>query len=248
MPKKYTFSLRNIDLDRINQKYGLNIITNKPSTKLDELEKEFKIPETVTFLDVSKKMHRCHVSIIHPNSSRKYNCFWDRCKIPDDWEPLHIPVRFVPDKVIRQYLSEINKENYIIRENITPKMTKGIEQYNSETVMIRIENKGYYETDGVVCSFNCMEAFLNAPENRQNPIYLHSKRLMKQLYRDIFKLDDNQEVPDILPAPHWRILYENGGHIPTIEKYRSSFNKVVYNEHGTISAPIGRLFEDILKF
>lgn len=105
---------------------------------------------------------------------------------------------------------------------------------------ISIEKRGYYQTDGVFCSFNCVMAYIE--ENKDKPLYRLSESLILKMYNDVF----NNPVC-ITPAPHWRLLLEHGGHL-TIENFRNEFNNSEYIDHGLTFLPIGKMFEKKIKF
>ena len=92
---------------------------------------------------------------------------------------------------------------------------------------------------------NLSEKFALILDNNNNSMYNMSKMLLLKIYNDIY--------PDINPfieyAPHWRKLIVYGGDL-TIEKFRNSFNKIEYKNHGTINPrfkSLGVLFEEKLK-
>jgi hypothetical protein len=82
-------------------------------------------------------------------------------------------------------------------------------------------SNGIFDTEGVVCSFNCMFAYIH--ENNNNILYKDSEGLGYLLYKSIFK-----EFPykmSINRAPTWKLLKEYGGSL-TIEEFRKMFNTV----------------------
>jgi hypothetical protein len=249
--------LQGIDINKVEQKYGISTyslcdesIPNN-TTKIDELEDVIKkTPEIVSFLDETKRLVKCNISMIDFNSNqnimeisrKKYKCFWDKNYIPDNVKPIGCPIKYVPNKAVKTYFSEISKEKYVINENITVKKTELLSQKNDNR--INIEYKNYYQTDGIFCSFNCLMAFIQDPENRRNPIYRYSESLLLKMYSD---LNPQDEFEEIIPAPHWRNLIDFGGNM-TIDKFRETFNKINYTEHGIICFSIGKLYEDQIKF
>ena len=64
--KSFPFTLKNINVQHINQKYGLTIDDKIPlnSTKLEDIVLEKKKPEVISFLDESKKLVKCNISMI----------------------------------------------------------------------------------------------------------------------------------------------------------------------------------------
>lgn len=251
---RYLFSLFGVNIDKVDQKYGIgcsNILIDEDTipdntTKIDDLDIAKRSPEIVSFLDESKRIRKCTVSMIDFSSGKNirnqscYKCYWDRNLIPEEVRPLGCPIKYVASKAIKSYHSEISKDKYVISEPITEKRKEELE--NRKDNRITIEPKGYYETDGVFCSFNCMFAFIE--ENKHNPLYRFSESLAFKMYKDLH----NDEVDDIIPAPHWRELKEHGG-VMSLEKFRSSFNKIEHIDHGPVTCvSLGRLYEERLKF
>lgn len=246
--KRYTFSLIGVNINKVEKKYGVasssiqeEEIIPENTTKIDNLHIIKKTPDVVSFLDESKRLRKCAISIIDfQKENTQYNCFWCKHPIPESVYPVGCPLRYIPYRAIKSYKSEINKEQYTISEPISQTRGKKI-QINGK---VTIEKKGYYETDCVFCSFNCGMAFVQDPENKRNPLYRNSESLLLQMYND---LRPTEQVEEIVPAPHWRTLSCFGGHF-SIEAFRDTFNKISYTEHGIVCASIGRIYEDQIKF
>jgi hypothetical protein len=254
---KYTFSLIGVNLEKVDQKYGISTSCStteedsnpEKTTKIDELEINKKIPEVISFLDESKRLRKCVISMIDYSTNRivdrkgRYKCYWDKNTIPEGFQPIGCPIKYIPNKVTKTYHSEITKDLYTISESVTEKRQKEIDEKNDDRLKSNI--KGYYETDGIFCSFNCCMAYIDSIENRNNPLYQYSESLLLTMYNDV---NETETITEIMPAPHWRTLIDFGGHL-TIEKFRESFNKVKYIDHGILSyVSLGRLFEDKIKF
>ena len=237
MPKvKYKFVIKEIDVGKINNKYFNDeespeeIFKVSDKTKITDLRQD----QTITYLGHSKQVHKCNISMIDFNSCKevtmlKYHCFW--CRFPFSNQPIGCPTSFTPSKKIIKYKSAINQHEYSITE---PSCDPG--------------DNSFYKTDGVFCSFNCCMAFIN--DNNKNPLYSNSANLLSKLYTDIY----NIRIKKINPAPHWRTIVQYGGFM-NINQFRDSFEKIEYNDHGTISIDIdvnmlsrGILFEKRLKF
>lgn len=246
--KPYLFTLKDIDTDRIEQKYGIVIIKSKEKTNITniiDLKSDFSILRTVSFLDESKKVRNCDVSMIDYLKNEEliqceYNCFW--CRHSFDTKPVGCPIRYIAPQATKEYYSEISKDTYVIKENVTSLKQKKIKEKGDKCITVK--EKGYYQTDGIFCSFPCVMAYINM--NKKDSLYIHSKYLLTKMYNDIFELD----VESISPAPHWRQLIEYGGNM-NIDEFRSNFNRVDYDYHG-ITYPkfrsIGHLYEKKLKF
>lgn len=257
--KKYILTLTNIDTDKVDQKFGISLISNinmistipKNTTKLSQLNVTQNTPEIISFIDEAKKQHKCSVSMIDFNTHKelsfdgydeKYHCFWCRNKIPSHVIPIGCPIRFVPSQAVKTYYSEISKSVYTIKENITSYKKNKLKQNKN----IVIDEKEKYITDGIFCSFNCCMSYIT--DNKNNSFYSMSEMLLLKMYNDI----NPDKVPRIQEAAHWRILKQYGGHL-TIEQFRKSFSKIEYKVHGTVNIEkkfksLGVLFEEKLKF
>lgn len=254
--KRYVFSLIGVNINKIDQKYEIvcsssgqedEIPTN--TTKIDDLDIVKRTPDILSFLDESKRIRKCTVSMVDFQSLEKlngkkdkYKCFWDKNLIPENIHPIGCPIKYIPSKATKSYHSEISKEKYTITENITRKKCENMERKNDPRIII--DKNDYYQTDGIFCSFNCCMAYIQEPENKHNSLYRQSESLLLKMYSDFYP---EEKVVEIMPAPHWRMLAEFGGHL-TIEQFRDCFNKVSYTDHGIVCLSIGRLYEDQIKF
>lgn len=251
---KYIFTLYGVNIAKINHTYGIkiynedNIEDEKSSvntTKLTELNNDKGTPEVISFLDESKRLHTCYISMIDFHSRMdvnllRYHCFW--CRHPFDTRPIGCPIRYVSSQAEKRYHSHISRDTYTIKENITTK--RRIDLNNNDQLSLRIAE--YYETDGVFCSFNCCQAWIN--DNKHIRLYDNSTMLLTKMYNNMM----NTKMIIISPAAHWRILETYGGHLNII-KFREGFNKIEYENHGnTKQVPkflaLGTLFEEKIKF
>lgn len=268
--KKYIFSLhKNINTEKVDQKYGITIVSNisivddklpENSTKLTELPELNNDTSTdvISFLDETKRIYQCNISMIDFKNGQnvkhlKYNCFWCRNKF--DSSPIGCPIQYISKKAVKNYYSEVSKDNYIIKENITKRRSELLNTESnfvflpfksSHNSSIDINQNEYYETDGIFCSFNCCKAFIK--DNKHNKLYEFSDLLLAKLYQDMFNV--NNII--INPSPHWRLLQEYGGHL-TITQFRDNFNKTKFDSHGFIRntdifKPIATLYEEKLNF
>lgn len=250
--KKYTFTLNMINISKINHTYNIEKqdeifeeekeYTN--TTRITDLNISKSIPETISFLDDSKRPRTCIVSMIDFESKMnvnllRYHCFW--CRHPFDTQPIGCPLKYVSSQAEKKYYS-VNQDIYTIKENITVKQRKKLVDKQDLTIKMA----EYYETDGVFCSFNCCQAWVN--DNKHIRKYDRSAMLLMKMYNNM----NNTKAVIITPAPHWRLLEQYGGHLNII-KYRESFNKVDYIHHGHTNKlplffPIGNLYEEHIKF
>jgi hypothetical protein len=204
---------------------------------------------TFSFLDESKKDHHCVVTMLphfNENNLPKHtllHCFW--CRHSFSSHPVGCPIKYNPHRLIKTYDSEITKDTYTLRENISSQqMDEGKEYYMKEK--IEFFNRDYFVTDGVFCSFNCALAFIL--DNKTNPLYIFSANLLMKMYYETYS---ESSIP-LEPAPSWRLLATYGGHM-SIEDFRKNFSKVEYQDIDNIlvnfpqSKSIGILFEKQIK-
>jgi len=255
--KVINFSIDNLDIEKIHSKYNINdyntlasnieiLNNNTTTTKLSELNNnnEKNIPNIVSFLDETKKTHNCFISMIDWQSKLdvnllRYHCFW--CRNPFNTLPLGCPINYKPCQAMKKYYSNISKDTYTIKEDITSQRKELLDDN------INLTQKHYfYETDGIFCSFNCCQAFIN--DSKHNKLYDNSTILLLKIYNDLM----NTKLKIIFPAPHWRTLEHYGGHL-NILQFRDGFNKIDYEYHGItrtipIFASVGMLYEEKIKF
>jgi hypothetical protein len=232
---KFTFTLKNIDVDKINKLYNLNITSNlqtnetnlENTTKLSDLTLNNDEKEMHSFLE--NKDDKMIVTMIDYISLDKIpdktdvKCFW--CRHSFDCYPLGCPLKYVSSQLEKTYFSDITKDKYTIKENIS-RDKRNFFQKNINP-KINILEREYYEVDGFFCSFNCCLAFIN--ENKNDSLYKHSKNLLKKIYFDIFKIYPN----NFHPSPSWRLLKDYGGKL-SIEEFRKSFNKIEFVNMGLL--------------
>ena len=255
---KYTFTLKNMDIVKIQLKYDIELDQqdvvvpddDTTTTKLTDLTNEKgTVQNIISFLDESKKPHTCNISMIDFYSKKdinllRYHCFW--CRHPFDTRPIGCPIKYVSNKIVKNYYSNISKDVYTIKEDITKTRKNIIESSRVNEKNVETNNNTYYETDGVFCSFNCCKSYIS--ENKQNSIYNNSEILLNRLFNTAM----GTKTAVINPAPHWRLLQHYGGHL-NIVQFRESFNKIDYDYHGTTNSlplfsPIGTLYEERIKF
>lgn len=218
---KYVITLRSINTQLIDDKYGLST-ENKTTTKISDLDTP-QTRKTMVFMGPSKQLHKCNVSMIEHNKgtelSNTYSCFW--CRNRFDNLPIGCPIKHIPDNIEYSYDSIINSKTYKINE---------------------ATGSSRYITDGAFCSFNCCMTYIE--DNRTNVLYRHSKQLLLKMYNDMF----NTKTTSISAAPHWRILKEYGGNLE-IDDFRASFDRMEYKDHGKIKMISEcHLYEKKLKF
>jgi hypothetical protein len=245
MVKKFYFYIKNINVDLIEEKYGLQYRSNVydkniPSHNITPIN-NLSVPRDNTvysFLDETKKNHDCYVSM-QKNNTLVYHCFWCRHKF--NTLPIGCPIKFINSYVLKKVHSNITKNCYILKENIIENQTHLYENKENYTLYKR----GYYLTDGSFCSFNCCQAFIQ--DNNHDKTFNNSTFLLNQLYNNIFNMKMN-----VKHAPSWRLLSTYGGHL-SIDEFRESFKKVSFVQHHVVeqmsnNTSIGHLFEKKINF
>ena len=246
------------------QKFGLesNIGNNsvpKNTTRIADLSGERDLisrNRQISFLDSAKVKRICFICASTPSKigiCKDFCCFWCRHKIPSNWIPIGIPINFIPNRGVKSYYSEISKDNYTIVEPLTKNSNEKLnneldylDEKKENMVGIKIENNGYYETDGFACSFNCASAYIE--DNKDDIKYSNSLILLIRMYNAIFK----DKIDIISPAPSWRLLKAYGGNI-SITDFRNNFGNIEYEFHGItrdlpLYLPFGHLYEAQIKF
>jgi hypothetical protein len=245
MTRARSFVLKNIDPVELNTKYNFTNDTRKcpdNKTRLLDLQIQNRHDKHFSFLDESKKDHQCVVTMKNMigddtlPTSTLVHCFW--CRHGFTYKPIGCPVEYIPHRMIKKYHSEITKDVYVLRENVTSSQLKNMQPSDSK---IQVQERDYYLMDGLFCSFNCCLAFIR--DNRF-PLYHNSETYLNKIYFDIFGVDS----APLMAAPSWRLLKNYGGHM-TIEEFRFNFYKVEYFDINNVvcpfpnSKPIGFLFE-----
>jgi len=241
---KYLFTLKNIDVMRINAKYGINSSCNIPcmshihpdnTTDLSSLRETTHLknrePEKISFLDESKRLRSCTLCSVDFKDGHRW-CWW--CQHPFDSAPWGCPLRI--DGVIgtRTYISSISKTKYTLREK---------KASNSD-------NECSYITDGMFCSVNCCAAWAKA--HKKDPTYMQTPFLLHKMYNQVKGLTGKKCARLPPAAPDWRLLERFGGYL-SIHQFREDFDKITYNPLGTTKTkvafkPIAHCFEEKLKF
>lgn len=249
---KYRFLLPDVDVNQVNARYGIELATvdeelSDPNpadtTRLTQLDTAKGTPEVISFLDEAKVRHTCYVSMVDFASRMnvnllRYHCYW--CRSPFETRPIGCPIKYVASQAVKKYHSHISRDTYTIKESIPHNKTS----LDAPNISIKIGE--YYETDGVFCSFNCCQAFIN--DNHYDRKYTLSNMLLMKMYNTMM----GTKVIRISPAPHWRTLDLYGGHM-NILAFRDGFNKVDYESHGN-TRPVprfeatGTLYEEKIKF
>ena len=184
---------------------------------------------TLTYIQKDKfKLYNYNI-MIDTNTQNLVNC---NCNIPcfycrRNFEniPLGIPVKYYPSLYILNDNSlQTSKYSFNYKEN-TIKLNKNERERllniltNNPDIVYenkyetkeqkrehKIITKNFFETDGIVCSFNCMVSFIE--ENSNNPLYQNSYNYSYLMYKHIF--GDYPSQP-FIRSPSWKLRKEYGG-------------------------------------
>jgi len=253
--KSYLFVLKNIHILEIDQKYGFSIQhdirpVDHQTTKLTELNSE---TNTIAFLDENKFLRNCVITQIDYKTDKELKiedknicCFWDKHPLGEHYKSaIGCPIRHVPSQLVKKYYSELSKDTYTIRENISPSLENEIKEEKNKDDRMFFLKRDYYITDGIFCSFNCLIAWIL--ENKHNNLYRDSYYLTLKIYNDLY----NEKITSIEPSPSWRLLKCFGGY-KSIDNYRTDFKKSTFKDRGTHidikCIPLATIFEEQLHF
>lgn len=263
--KAITFTLKGINAKQLEERYGIiiesnlgNIAPPKFTTPIDGLSLNNSGDKLFSYFDESKKTHRCFCTMINNVNEQlplktTCHCYW--CRNPFSSIPIGVPIKYIHSQSIKSYYSEITKDTYKIRENISTKKRIELEKMlesqktsnnETDTYDISVDKKEYYITDGMFCSFNCAYAYFLDNEHKSE--YTLSKSLLTKMYEQLFSTDFT-----IFPAPNWQLLIQYGGHL-TIDEFRDQFNKIEYIdlENRFTTKPLqytsSKIYEQKIKF
>lgn len=219
--KKINFILKckEQDIEKLHSKYGISCAKVPIKTNIDDII--YSEPEySLSFYDEKKVEYKAQATMINFLTKNEFpiktdiKCFW--CKNNFETNPIGCPIKFINSLIEKQYTSNITKDEYYMKENVTVSKLDKISKSNS-SIKIEPSKKSYFLVDGIFCSFNCILAFIN--DNYSNILYKDSLNLLKCLYNSLY----NDTWKKITPAPDWRLLKDFGGNLK-IEEFRSFFN------------------------
>lgn len=235
MSSKFNFTIKEVVHKNIIERYSLSIPISEENivqnvTKISDLTIQNKT-EHISFLDDVKNNKNLIITMkdfLTKESIPKQtniSCYWCRHKF--DTIPIGCPIRYIPSQYEKKYFSEITKDKYVIRQNITNQKKNIIQDKEN------IIDKEYYETDGIFCSFNCCLAFIEDRRLAKNSLYNQSFNLLMKIYTEVYFDKGIETIPPLVKAPHWRLLKEYGG-VMSIDEFRKTFFSKEYILNGKI--------------
>lgn len=203
-----------------------------------------------SYLDETKNKRKC---ILIDYKTKKpildktaIHCFW--CHHPFDTAPISCPVKYVPHVLVKKYYSFITKDNYTIKEELSPRRYEHLLSTPAPPgAEMKFVKGDHYLVDGIFCSYNCTVSWIH--DHVHDPLYQNSLNLLNDMY--IRRHNVEPDAFQITPAPSWRMLQAYGGPM-TIEEFRESFDKVIYGSPQCVrqlpfTKRVGMVFEEFLK-
>lgn len=255
-----TFILKGLKLSLIDQKYGF--VRNPPCGPVQSMDLAIEPIEppslepiftTRVCIDEEKQaqsfynpIHDQHIMTMQDYTkgtglpaNLSVLCFWCRGGINNS--PLGCPVRWVNHLIEKNYKSTMTKDGYTLKENVSESKLRDV--FTTTHLQVSEHVNGYFQTDGLFCSFNCVYAFIL--DNKHNTLYKESMPLLFHLYERLTGETIKVGTP-FHPAPSWRLLKEFGGPL-TREEFVNSFNVVYYKYLFTIDImrPLSQVFSKV---
>jgi len=229
---KYIISLNNFSPENTLIKYDIwkssstyEMVDDIYDEKVVDIMQD-KSDRYMYFIDSKKMKVKCWLNMIDfsrdgilPNATNK-PCWW--CRHTFVTCPIGIPLKFW-----------CKNSNSIHRLAVLEKCKE---------LNIDVDDSfEFFETEGIFCSFPCVKAYVMSDIN--NPRYKESLSNLTLLFSNIHKC-----IKPIPVASSWKVLDIWGGH-QTIEQYRSSFDRLVYEDTNNllrpIMFPVSTIYEEI---
>ena len=244
--EELTFTLKNIDVAKIDknfmnemktlettdlifdiddekgtslEKLGISSLKKEPMTTIVEKEK-IKLQTFTTMIDYTTKKRL--------PSKTDIPCFG--CHRKFSTIPIGVPIEYHPSV----YTSKNDSSR---SRNITISERQELEKDDSNSIKV-LE---YFDTDGVVCSFNCIYSVIDD----DNPLYKKTRSLVPMMYKSIFGTYPKEKI---LKSPSWRLREEYGGPL-TDEEFVANLQTIQFTDMNQVSRvlnsmnPVGRVFK-----
>lgn len=274
------FTLRNVNTEKIDQVYGLGPLEQSKqivpahTTKLSDLTSCKH--ETVSYLDDAKKTKMGILFVVDLNNvtyNGQYHCYWDHHPI-GPVQPIGCPVEYIFSQAVRNYFSEVSKNKYTIRENLTRKSVVGLCQKKNKGVdpecpvsnkiveiLKNFSEEGEKKRKPADSNFDHM-GLLSRDHYVTDGIFCSFNcclAFILENFRDPLYKDSEQllykmyadvfggPAEKITPANHWRTLAIYGGKV-SIGKFRQNLESIEYAAQGVIKMrPIAHIYEEKYK-
>ena len=243
----FTFTLNDIDVAKIDKDFNMNEMrniethdivfdTDDNKTSLKKLGISSLRHEPITTI-IPKEKTKLHTFITMTDLASKKEmpqstnipCF--NCRRHFTTCPLGIPIEYHPSV----YKSK-NDPSKIKKLTINERQKLEVDKTND------IEVLEYFDTDGIVCSFNCIVGFI---DDNPSPLYKKTPSLIPKMYRMIF---GKYPTEAIIKSPSWRLREEYGG-VLSDEEFVANLQTLVFTDLNQIQKvlrrmkQVGRLFK-----
>ncbi len=243
-----SFTLKNIDVARIDKDFSMTDMKNIGHTsdlvfdtedKGTSLEKlgisSLKREPITTILTKEKTKLQTFITMIDHLTDKRLPqqtnipCFG--CHRCFDTIPLGVPIAYYPSV----YISK-DDPTKIKKLTINDRLKLEADTNNNINIL------EYFDTDGIVCSFNCIFSVI---EDNPSPLYRETSSLVPKMYKMIFG-----EYPKskIIRSPSWRLREEYGGPLSD-EDFVRNLQSIQYTDMHQINRvlrimnPVGRVFK-----
>jgi hypothetical protein len=248
---EFTFTLSNIDVAKIDKDFNMEKmkefgcdITGKTNIIFDggegtSLEKlgisSLRREPITTIVSKDKKKIHSYLSLMDIVNGKKIpestNIPCHGCRRKFTSQPLGIPIDFHPS----YYVSK-NDPTKIKR------LTTRERDILSEDPENNIVTMDYFDTEGIVCSFNCI---ISCIEDSPSPVYKKTPYLITMMYKMIFGKYPDQKI---CKSPSWKLRDEYGGPLSDDEFERSLQTIQFTDTHQCrmvqmVTNPVSRIFE-----
>ena len=179
------------------------------------------------------------------------SCLWCGYRVAPGNRPVGCPVDWMPAQIVRTSFSEIGRDDFTMKENVTSAAVRGVRAKGADAeVDVGAASEcdtrpAHYKTRWVFDNMNCMMAF--AADRRDVPEYAYSVSLAHKLFAELFP----DALHELQAAPHWSLLKRNGGFL-TKKRFDQRIGVVVFIDHGAVELPVfkpyGRLISTKLTF
>lgn len=244
--EEFTFTLSNIDVAKIDKNFNMdkmkdfgccdkNNIVFEETTSLEKLgiSSLRREPITTTIAKDKRKIHT-YITLIDIVSNKQIptetNIPCHGCHRKFKSQPIGIPIDFHPS--FYQSKNDITKIKRLTTN----------EKNNIDKQSLNIVENDYFDTEGIVCSFNCI---ITCIEDNPSPIYKKTPSLISLLYKKIFDVYPDQKI---LKSPSWKMRDEYGGPLSDKE-FEQSLQTIQFSDTNQCQKvqrllnPIGKIFD-----
>jgi len=245
--EELTFTLKNINMAKIDKDFNMEAMKNlgdncdlifetDEGTSLEKLGiSSLKKEPIITVFSKEKTKLQTYTTMIDIMSKKELPistnvpCFGCRRKYKT--QPIGIPIKYYPSIYI-------SKNDETKTKKLTVNDRKKLEDDKKKTITL-LE---YFDTDGMVCSFNCILLLI---DENHSPLYKETLSLVPLLYKMIFGEYPKQKI---IKAPSWRLRQEYDGPLSD-EEYQKCLQTIIFTDMHQVHRvqrlmnPVGKIFD-----